>query len=122
EVWLRNRLLTLSTQSETTKAINYMLNQWHALNYYCEDGVAEIDNNIAENALRGCCLGRKNFLFLGSDSGGERAAAMHSLIGTAKMNGIDPEAYLRYVFTHIADYPINRVADLLPWNVADRLA
>jgi len=121
EVWLRNRLLTLSTQSETTKAINYMLNQWQALVYYCEDGVAEIDNNIAENALRGCCLGRKNFLFLGADSGGERAAAMYSLIGTARMNGIDPEAYLRYVFTHIADYPINKVADLLPWNVAAKL-
>lgn len=85
EVWLRNRLLTLSTQSETTKAINYMLNQWQALIYYCDDGVAEIDNNIAENSLRGCCLGRKNFLFLGADSGGERAAALYSLIGTAKM-------------------------------------
>lgn len=121
EIWLRNRLLTLSTQSDTTKAINYMLNQWQALIYYCDDGVAEIDNNIAENALRGCCLGRKNFLFLGADSGGERAAAMYGLIGTARMNGIDPEAYLRYVFTHIADYPVNRVADLLPWNVADRL-
>lgn len=121
ETWLRNRLLTLSTQSDTTKAINYMLNQWQALIYYCDDGVAEIDNNIAENALRGCCLGRKNFLFLGADSGGERAAAMYGLIGTARMNGIDPEAYLRYVFTHIADHPINRVADLLPWHVADRL-
>jgi len=121
EVWLRNRLLTLSTQSETTKAINYMLNQWQALVYYCEDGVAEIDNNIAENALRGCCIGRKNFLFLGADSGGDRAAAMYSLIGTARMNNIDPEAYLRYVFTHIADYPINKVADLLPWNVAAKL-
>ena len=121
ELWLRNRLLTLSTQSEATKAINYMLNQWQALIYYCDDGVAEIDNNIAENALRGCCLGRKNFLFLGSDSGGDRAAAMYSLIGTARMNDINPEAYLRYVFTHIADYPINRVADLLPWNVAAKL-
>jgi len=121
EIWLRQRLLTLSTQSDTTKAINYMLNQWQALIYYCDDGVAEIDNNIAENALRGVCLGRKNFLFLGADSGGERAAAMYGLIGTARLNGIDPEAYLRYVFTHIADYPVNQVADLLPWNVADRL-
>jgi transposase len=118
---LRQRLLTLSTQSDTTKAINYMLNQWQALIYYCDDGVAEIDNNIAENALRSVCLGRKNFLFLGADSGGERAAAMYALIGTARLNGIDPEAYLRYVFTHSADYPINRVADLLPWSVADRL-
>ncbi|EGV7286789.1 IS66 family transposase [Salmonella enterica subsp. enterica serovar Havana] len=121
EIWLRQRLLTLSTQSDTTKAINYALNQWQALVYYCDDGMAEIDNNIAENALRGVCLGRKNFLFLGADSGGERAAAMYSLIGSARLNGIDPEAYLRYVFTHIADYPINRVADLLPWIVAERL-
>jgi transposase len=121
EAWLRQRLLRLSTQSDTTKAINYLLNQWQALIYYCDDGVAEIDNNIAENALRSVCLGRKNFLFLGADSGGERAAAMYALIGSARLNGIDPEGYLRYVFTHIADYPINRVADLLPWRVADRL-
>jgi len=121
EVWLRARLLTLSTQSDTTKAINYMLNQWQALVYYCDDGVAEIDNNIAENALRTCCLGRKNFLFLGADSGGERAATMYSLIVSAKLNGIDPQAYLRHVLTHIADYPVNRVADLLPWNAADQL-
>jgi hypothetical protein len=77
EVWLRTRLLTLSTQSDTTKAIDYMLNQWQAPVYYSEDGVAEIDNNIAENALRACCLGRKNFLFLGADSGGERGATMY---------------------------------------------
>lgn len=116
--WLRTRLLTLSTQSDTTKAINYMLNQWQALVYYCEDGIAEIDNNIAENALRGVALGRKNFMFLGADSGGERAAATYSLIVSAKLNGIDPQAYLRHVLTHIADYPVNRIADLLPWNVA----
>lgn len=121
EAWLRERLLTLSTQSDTTKAINYMLNQWEALVYYCDDGIAEIDNNIAENALRGCCLGRKNFLFFGADSGGERAAAMYSLIGSARMNGLDPEAYLRHVFTYIADHPINRVDELLPWNVAHLL-
>ena len=121
EVWLRERLLMLSTQSDTTKAINYMLNQWQALVYYCDDGIAEIDNNIAENALRGCCLGRKNFLFLGADSGGDRAAAMYSLIGSARMNGLDPEAYLRHVFTHIAEHPINRINDLLPWNVAATL-
>jgi transposase len=121
EAWLRERLLTLSTQSDTTKAINYMLNQWQALTYYCENGVAEIDNNIAENALRGCCLGRKNFLFMGADSGGERAAAMYSLIGSARLNGIDAQAYLRYVLTHIADHPVNRVNELLPWNVASQL-
>ncbi|MBA3774817.1 MAG: IS66 family transposase [Ramlibacter sp.] len=122
EQWLRTRLLTLSTQSDTTKAINYMLNQWQALIYYCDDGRAEIDNNLAENALRGVALGRKNYMFLGADSGGDRAATMYSLIVSAKLNGIDPQAYLRYVLTHIADYPINRVADLLPWNVPDKLA
>ena len=120
ELWLRTRLLTLSTQSDTTKAINYLLNQWQALVYYCEDGTAEIDNNIAENALRGVALGRKNFMFFGSDSGGERAAAMYSLIVSAKLNGIDPKAYLRYVLTHIADHKIHQIADLLPWNVASK--
>jgi transposase len=122
EQWLRNRLLTLSAQSDTTKAINYMLNQWRALVYYCDDGMAEIDNNIAENALRCVALGRKNFMFLGADSGGERAAAAYSLIVSAKLNGVDPQAYLRHVLTHIADYPINRVGDLLPWNVANQLS
>ena len=63
-------------------------------------------------------LGRKNWLFAGSDDGGERAAAIYSLIGTAKLNGLDPERYLRYVLTHIAEYPINKIEDLLPWNVA----
>jgi len=121
EIWLRQRLLTLSTQSDTTKAINYMLNQWQALTYYCEDGRVEIDNNIAENALRGCCLGRKNFLFMGADSGGKRAAAMYSLIGTCRLNDIDPEAYLHHVLTHIADHPVNRIDDLLPWNVAQQI-
>lgn len=121
ERWLRERLLTLSLQSETTKAINYMLNQWKALNYYCENGVAEIDNNIVENALRGVSLGRKNFLFMGADSGGERAAAMYSLIGSCKLGDIEPEAYVRHVLTHIADHPINRIDELLPWNLAAQL-
>ena len=121
EAWLRTRLLTLSTQSDTTEAINYMLNQWQALIYYCEDGRAEIDNNIAENALRKVALGRKNFMFLGADSGGERAAVMYSLIVSAKLNGIDPQAYLRQVLAHIADHPVNRVTKLLPWNVAAQL-
>lgn len=98
-----------------------MLNQRQALIYYCEDEHAEIDNNITENALRGVALGRKNFMFLGADSGGERAAAMYSLIVSAKLNGIDPQAYLRHVLTHIADHPVNRVDELLPWNLAAQL-
>ena len=74
-------------------------------------------NNAAERALRGVALGRHNFLFMGSDAGGERAAAMYSLVETAKLNGLDPEAYLRLVLGRIADHPINRIEGLLPWNV-----
>jgi transposase len=122
EVWLRAKLETLSTKSETAKAINYSLNQWAALTLYCDDGTVEIDNNLAENALRCVSLGRKNFMFAGSDSGGERAAAMYSLIGSCKLNGIDPRAYLCHVLTCIADHPINRVDELLPWRVAEHLA
>jgi len=121
EAWLRAKLETLSTKSETAKAINYSLNQWAALILYCDDGTVEIDNNLAENALRCVSLGRKNFMFVGSDSGGERAAAMYSLIGCCKLNGIDPRAYLTHVLTYIADHPINRIDELLPWRVAGQI-
>ncbi len=77
-----------------------------------------MDNNIAENALRGVALGRKNWLFAGSDRGGERAAVLYSLIGTCRLNGVDPEAWLRYVLSHIHDWPVNRLRDLLPWKAA----
>ncbi len=86
--------------------------------YYADDGWAEADNNIAENALRMVSLGRKNYLFFGSDHGGERGALLYSLIGTCKLNGVEPESYLRYVLDVIADWPINRVGELLPWRVA----
>jgi hypothetical protein len=76
-----------------------------------------MDNNAAERALRTVALGRKNYLFLGSDAGGERAATMYSLLGTVKLNGINPETYLRYVLSVIADHPVNRIDELLPWNV-----
>jgi transposase len=94
------------------------LSRWTALTRYCEDGRIEIDNNAAERALRAIALGRKNYLFAGSDAGGDRASAFYSLIGTAKLNGLDPEAYLREVFTRIAQHPINRIEELLPWNLA----
>jgi len=94
--------------------------RWKALTRYVEDGRIEIDNSAAERALRGVALGRGNYLFMGSDGGGERAAALYSLIETAKLNGLDPEAYLREVLERIAEHPINRVGDLLPWNIGGK--
>lgn len=114
--WMQQTLAKVSRKSEIASAIGYALGRWRALLRYCDDGLLEIDNNAAERALRAVALGRKNYLFAGSDSGGERAAAMYSLIGSAKLNGLDPEAYLRHVLMHVADHPINRIHELLPWN------
>jgi len=113
----RRRPLTHSQKAATAKAIRYALNRWEALGRYCDDGRVEIDNNAAERALRCVALGRKNFLFAGSDGGGTSSAALYSLIGTVKLNGQNPEAFLRAVLEHIAEHPINRIADLLPWNL-----
>jgi transposase len=116
--WLEETLLKLSKKPETAVAVRYALGRWDALLRYVDDGRLEIDNNTAERALRAVALGRKNYLFAGSDRGGDRAAAIYTLIGTAKLNGVDPEAYLRAVLSRIADHPINRIEELLPWNIA----
>ena len=115
--WLEETFGKLSRKSDTAIAVRYALGQWKVLELYCDDGRLEIDNNAAERALRAVVLGRKNYLFAGSDAGGERAAAVYSLIGTAKLNGINPEKYLCDVLTRIPDHPINRIEELLPWNL-----
>lgn len=120
-VWFEQTLARVSKKSELAVSIRYALARWEALTRFIDDGRVEIDNNAAERALRCVAVGRRNYLFAGSDAGGERAAAIYSLIGTAKLNGIDPEAYLRYVITHISEHRINKVAELLPWNVAAKL-
>jgi len=100
-------LAKLSKKSELAGAIRFALSRWNALTRYRDDGCIEIDNNAAERALRAVALGRKNYLFAGADSGGERAAAIYSLIGSAKLNDLDPQAYLRFVLERIAEHPIN---------------
>ena len=117
--WFEATLSKISRKSDTTAAIRYALSRWSALVRYCDDGHLEIDNNAAERALRAVAVGRKNYLFAGSDRGGERAAALYSLIGSAKLNGLDPESYLREVLMRIADHPIRRIEELLPWNLVN---
>jgi transposase len=119
--WMEKMLRSLSTKSETAGAIRYALSHWRALTRYVDDGLLEIDNNAAERALRAVAIGRKNYLFMGADSGGQRAASLYSLIGTAKLNGLDPAFYLRTVLATIAEHPINRIEELLPWNIAASL-
>jgi transposase len=119
--WLMDHRSKVDRGSVQAAAFNYALERWKELTRYTEDGCLEIDNNAAERSLRGAGLGRKNYLFFGSDHGGERAAIIYSLIETCKLNRIDPQRYLEYVLARIADHPINRIDELLPWNVADRL-
>ena len=118
---MEKTLRSLSPKSEPAGAIRYALSRWRALTRYAGDGRLEIDNSAAERALRAVALGRKNFLFAGSDCGGERAANIYSLIGSAKLNGLDPELYLRTVLAQIAEHPISRIEELLPWNLANAI-
>ena len=107
----------ISRKCGLAKAIHYSLSRWDALTRYTTDGRLDICNNAAERAIRPLALGRKNWMFAGSDSGGERAAVMYTIIETAKINGIDPEAYLRALIMRIADHPAKRINELLPWNI-----
>jgi len=111
QAWWKATLAKLSQKSDVAVAIRYALERWSALLRFCEDGRVEMDNNAAERALRAVALGRKNYLFGGSDAGGERAAAIYSLLGSVELNGVDPEAYLSSVLRRIADHPINQLAE-----------
>jgi len=116
--WMQQQLTQVSAKSDAAGALLYSLKRWDGLTRYLDNGSIEIDNNAAERALRGPVLSRKNFLFAGADSGGERAAVLYTLLETAKLNGLDPERYLRDVLSRIAEHPINRIDELLPWNLA----
>ena len=116
EQWLRSRRAALARHNPVAGAIDYMLKDWTAFRRFLDDGRICLTNNAAERALRGVALGRKAWLFAGSDRGGERAAFMYTLIGTAKLNDVDPQAWLADVLARIADHPASRLAELLPWN------
>jgi transposase len=116
EVWMHEQRAKLSRGNDLAKAMDYMLKRWPAFTRFLDDGRICLSNNAAERALRGIALGRKSWLFAGSDRGGQRAAAMYSLIVTAKMNDIDPQAWLADVLARIAGHPAHRIDELLPWN------
>ena len=114
--WAGKTVSKLSAKSDLAEAFRYTIKRRQALTRLLTDARLEIDNNIAENAMRGIALGRRNYLFAGSDSGGERAASMYTIVQTAKLNSLNPEAYLRETLARIADgHPINRIAELMPW-------
>jgi hypothetical protein len=113
---MREQAVKFSRGHDLAKAIQYMLKRWSAFTLFLDDGRVCMSNNAAERGLRGIALGRKSWLFCGSDRGGQRAAAMYSLIVTAKMNGVDPQAWLADVLARIAAYPAHRLDELLPWN------
>jgi transposase len=116
QTWLRKQRAKLSAKSEVAKAITYSLNQWRGLVRFLDDGRLCMSNNAAERALRCVAVGRNNWTFAGSDEGGRRAAAIYTLIETAKLNDIDPRAWLADVLARLPDHPARRIGDLLPWN------
>jgi hypothetical protein len=121
--WADQTVPKLSAKSALAEAFRYILKRREALTRFVTDGRLEADNNIAENAMRKIALGRRNYLFAGSDRGGERAAAIYTLVVTARLNGLNPEAYLKDILTRIADgHPINRINQLMPWRMASAMA
>jgi transposase len=122
ERWLRQERPKLSRGNDLARAMDYLLKRWPAFTRFLDDGRICLSNNAAERALRGIALGRKSWLFAGSDRGGERAAALYSLIVTAKLNEVDPQAWLADVLARIAGHPARDIDDLLPWNWRPRSA
>jgi transposase len=116
ETWLREQRTRLSGKNETAKAIDYSLKRWPALARFLDDGRLCLSNNAAERALRGIAIGRHNWTFAGSDEGARRAAAVYTLIETAKLNGIDPQAWLADILARLPDHPMRRIDELLPWQ------
>jgi transposase len=116
QTYMLERRAELSRGHDLVRAMNYILKRWSAFTLFLEDGRVCLSNNAAERAIRGIALGRKSWLFCGSDRGGHRAAAMYGLIITAKMNDVDPQAWLTDVLARIAAHPAHRLDELLPWN------
>ena len=116
ETWLNSQLPDISGKSPLASAIRYALTRMARMRSYLDNGFLEIDNNTAERAMRAVALGRKNYLFVGSQTGGKSAAIAYTLIETAKLNGVDPQAWLADTLACIADHKINRINELLPWN------
>lgn len=116
EAWLREQRALVSAKSEIGKAINYSLNRWAAFTRFLDDGRICLSNNAAERALRGVAVGRKNWMFAGSDEGARRAASVYTLIETCKLNDVDPQAWLAHVLAKLPDHPAKRIVELLPWN------